>query len=124
MMSGFVEHGEARLRLKVIGPLDEQEIDCVVDTGYSDDLTLPPTLVTKLGLNWDGFGRSVLADGSICLFDIYTAYVIWDGERRDVLIDEADTEPLIGMNLMAGYELKIQVWPAGKVRLKQLKLMS
>jgi len=48
--------------------------------------------------------------------------VIWDRKPRELLIDEADTEPLIGMKLMEGYELKVQVRPDGKVTLRRLVL--
>ena len=37
------------------------------------------------------------------------------GQARRLLVDEADTDPLVGMALLSGYELKIEVWP-GKIR--------
>jgi hypothetical protein len=37
-----------------------------------------------------------------------------------VHVDEADTDPLLGMTLLAGYELKIEVRSGGTVEIKAL----
>ena len=65
-------------------------------------------------------GRGILADGSECLFDVYEATVTWDRREQRVLADEADTDPLIGMALLSGYELKVHVRPRGEVTIKRL----
>ncbi len=51
---------------------------------------------------------------------MYEAKVVWDGKVRHVLVDEADTDPLVGMRLLRGYELKMQVRARGKVTIKRL----
>ena len=61
-----------------------------------------------------------LADGSESVFDIYEATVDWDGETRRVPVDEAETAPLIGMSLLEGYELTVQVQRGGSVTVKAL----
>ena len=44
-----------------------------------------------------------------------------DSERDpDDLVHEADAEPLLGMSLMRGFELKVQVRNRGKVTIKRL----
>ena len=121
MIKGVVQAREGRIRLKVQGPRrQEQEIDAVIDTGYTASLSLPPALVASLGLRWKSFGRGILADGSECLFDVYVGKVLWDGHERRLLVDEADTDPLVGMALLSGYELKVQVRPRGKVTINRL----
>lgn len=121
MITGSVKGREARVRLKVRGPRrQEQEVEAVVDTGYTAFLTLPPAVVAALGLRWKCIGRGILADGSQCLFDVFMAKVVWDGKECRVLIDEADTDPLLGMALLDGYELKMQVRNRGKVSIKRL----
>jgi len=62
----------------------------------------------------------VLADGSLHLFDVYAATVIWDGQARTVEIDAADSEPLVGMSLIYGYDLRIQAVDGGTVTLEAL----
>jgi clan AA aspartic protease len=118
MISGIVRRDEARIHIRVIG---KKEVDIeAVDTGYTSVLTLPPALVAELKLAWRGIGRSILADGSECMFDVYAAQLVWDGKTKRVLIDEADTDPLVGMTLLKGYELKIEVRPKGKVSIEKL----
>jgi len=121
MITGSVEGDEGRIQLKVIGSKGRQKrIEVIIDTGYTATLSLPPALVAALGLRWQAFDRGVLADGSECLVDVYEAKVVWDGETRRVLVDEAGSDPLIGMALLRGNELKMQVCARGKVTVKRL----
>jgi clan AA aspartic protease len=121
MITGVVKSAEARIRLKVKGTRGrEQEVEAVIDTGFTASLSLPPALVAALGLRWQSFDRGILADGSESLFDVYVGNVVWDGAERRVLVDEAETDPLVGMALLSGYELKMQVRSRGKVTIKRL----
>jgi clan AA aspartic protease len=121
MIAGTVNHDEARISLRLLGPdAREQTISAVIDTGYTASVTLPPTTITALGLRWQGLGRGKLADGSVCLFDVYEAEVVWDGQTRRVLVDEADTESLVGMALLHGYELKMEIRADGMVEITAL----
>ena len=121
MIVGVIKSDEARIRLIVRGPRGrEQEVDAVIDTGFTASLSLPPALVVALGLEWRTFDRGALADGRECLFDVYEARVLWDGKKRRLLVDEADTDPLVGMALLKGYELRMSVRSRGKVTIKRL----
>jgi clan AA aspartic protease len=118
MITGIVTaYREAIIHLTVRGPQrQEQEIEEIIDTGFDGFLTtLPPTLIAALGLAWRRRGRAMLADGSESLFDIHEAIVSWDGAPRRVAVDAVDIAPLIGMSLLSGYELTIQVAAGGKV---------
>lgn len=63
---------------------------------------------------------ALLADGRETVFDIYEASVVWDGQLRRVAVDAVDAAPLIGMHLLEGYELTIQVVRGGNVLAKRL----
>jgi predicted aspartyl protease len=77
---GIVQAREPRIRLTIRGFRGrQQEIDAVVDTGYTGWLTLPPAVIAALNLRWRSFGRGILADGSVSAFDIFQARVVWDG---------------------------------------------
>lgn len=91
--------------------------DAIVDTGFNGWLSLPPDLINQLNLTWKRRGRAILGDGSECVFDVYKAVVVWDGIPLTIPVDEADSEPLVGMSLMEGYELKMQVFEGGCVEL-------
>ena len=122
MIRGAVHSDEARIRLTVVGPGGrEAKITAVIDTGYTASLTLRPVTVAALGLRWRSLDTATLADGSECTFDVYEATVLWDGKQREILVDEADTEPLVGMRLLKGHELKMQVRAGGGVTIKRLR---
>ena len=91
-----------------------------VDTGFNGWLSLPPDLIAQLNLKWKRRGRAILGDGTECVFDVYEAVLVWDGNLLTIPIDEADSEPLVGMSLMEGYQLKVQVFEGGHVELIKL----
>jgi clan AA aspartic protease len=114
---------EAIVHLVVVGPQgEERQIEAVLDTGYTGSLTLPPDVVSALGLPFRGRGSALLGDGSESEFDIHEATLEWAGERRSAAIDVADTDPLLGVGLLLGSELTVQVIPGGTVALQRLRL--
>lgn len=64
---------------------------------------------TELGLEFDGVGWAVLADGTEASFDMYDATVLWDGQPRNVYVYAAETTPLVGMRLLEGHDLHVEV---------------
>lgn len=97
-----------------------QEIDALIDTGFNGFLTLPPSLIAALDLKRLARGRAILADGRDQLFDIYAVTVLWDGQALTVEADSADTDPLVGMGLLQGYRLSIEVLDGGSVEIQRL----
>ncbi len=121
MITGTVRSDEARIRLTVRGWRGrEQEIEAIIDSEYTGALTLPSALIASLGLRWRSVERATLADGSTCVFQVYVAKLAWDGKVRRILVDEADTDPLVGMRLLRGHELKMQIRARGKVTIRRL----
>jgi clan AA aspartic protease len=121
MIRGIVRAREPLIRLTIRGFRGrERQIEAVVDTGYTGWLTLPSSVVAALNLRWRTFGRGTLADGSLSLFDVYQAKVLWDGRVRPVFVDEFDATPLVGMALLRGCEFKMQVRARGAVTIKRL----
>jgi clan AA aspartic protease len=122
MITGVVTaNHEATIPLVVHGAHGQQEtIDAVIDTGFTGSLTLPSMLITALGLSWRGRQRVMLGDGSLRFFDVYAATILWDRQVRTVEIDATDTEPLLGMHLLAGHEVRMQVVDGGTVTIEAL----
>lgn len=112
---------EAVLRLMVLGPGGQgREVEAVIDTGYNGALTLPPDLVAELGLPFRIRSSATLGDGSTSLFDVHDGAVHWNGRPRRIAVDVANTEPLLGMALLYGHELMIQVIEGGALSVREL----
>jgi hypothetical protein len=62
----------------------------------------------------------MLANGAEELCDIYAATVIWEGRLRDILVEEAETDPLVGMALLYGHDVRMQVVEGGNVVIEAL----
>jgi clan AA aspartic protease len=122
MITGVVNaNREATIRLVVIGPSgQQQEIEAIIDTGFTGFLTLPAVLIAALGLPWLCRQPGILADGSVDVFDVYTATVLWDGQSRTVEVEAADAEPLVGMSLLDHHSLRIDVLAGGVVTITAL----
>ncbi|MFM9960738.1 MAG: clan AA aspartic protease [Planctomycetaceae bacterium] len=122
MIRGVVTRSEGIVQLSVFGKRGQREtIAAIVDTGYDGALTLPPTLIRELELRWISFGDATLADGSEIEFDVHEGEILWDRRRVLISIDSSDATPLIGMQLLEGFELTMQVREEGPVLIKRMK---
>jgi len=83
---------------------------------------LPSDVISTLDLSWQGRDVATLGDGTFCTFEVYIGLVIWDGQYREVDINESETVPLIGMRRLRGYNLQIQAIAGGTVTIEALKL--
>ena len=92
-----------------------QEIEAVVDTGYTGFLTLPPALVGELELPFAYVGRAFLANDDEVEFDVHDVTVLWDGQSRRIRAAATGSTPLLGMLLLDGHDLNIQVRDDGRV---------
>ena len=62
----------------------------------------------------------VLGDGSQQFVDVFDGLVELEGETVAALVESAEIQPLVGMALMQGYGLQIEVMRGGTVRLEPL----
>ena len=90
-------------------------IEGVVDTGFSAFLSLPTAFITSLALPWLVEEEVILANGRIESLDTFAATIIWDGQPRSIRVYAVDTDPLVGMKLLAGNEVRIRVVAGGVV---------
>lgn len=110
---------EAVIQLEVYGSEQKREIvDFVIDTGFNGNLILPGDLVERLNLQLAGKRRATLGDGNSVLLDVCIASVLWYKERREVLALRADGGPLIGMSLLHGNRLNMEVVNGGEVTIE------
>lgn len=120
-ISGTVRRREAVLPLPIENQAGQpQSYEAVLDTGYTGYLALPYPMIRQLGLASQGERPLVLADGSSEMHAIYTASVIWHGDRRTIRVFEAGDKPLIGMRLLAGSRVTMDVVDGGPVTIETL----
>ena len=96
------------------------KISAVVDTGFNGSLTLPASVIQTLALQLQGTRDATLADGSSLRLDIYRGTVVWAGHPQVVQILAAEGGPPVGMRLMYGYELRVEVVDGGTVAITAL----
>ena len=107
---------EAVVALSLRGPDGQaQDIEAVVDTGYSGFLTLPAAVVRELGLPFVYVGRALLANDDEVSFDVHEVTVLWDGQPRHVRADATGSTPLMGMLLLDRHDLHVEVESGGRV---------
>jgi clan AA aspartic protease len=123
MRGSVVSDGrEANVSLKVIGAGPDHasvNVQVAIDTGFTGHLTLPPNTVRSLSLPERGFVEVELADGGMTTLGVYEARVLWHWRPLRVPVYEADGGPLIGMSLLRGSTLTIEVSPRGEVTIAE-----
>jgi clan AA aspartic protease len=123
MRGSVVSDGrEAIVSLKVIGAGSDHEsanIQVAIDTGFTGHLKLLPETVRSLSLPERGFVEVELADGGMATLGVFEARVLWHWRLLRVPVYEADGAPLIGMSLLRGSTLTIEVIPRGAVTIAE-----
>ena len=98
---------------------DLVDVEAVIDTGFSGHLTLPASFVGDLNLPREGDIEVELANGQIDELGVYEARVRWHSREVPVPVYEADGEPLVGMSLLRGSRLTVDVAPGGDVLIEE-----
>jgi clan AA aspartic protease len=98
----------------------EISIEAIIDTGFTDFLTLAPDVVAALALPHRTDMDVMLGDGSIVSLPVYEAVVIWDGQDRTIFVHAAEGGALVGMSMLHGHELRMQVVPSGDVLIRAM----
>jgi clan AA aspartic protease len=111
---------EAVVELRVFGPAGALDVKAVIDTGFTSSLTLPTDTVKALGLQPAYLSSAIMADGTEHQFDMYPAEVDWGGSRRAILVSGIGYEVLLGMTLLDGHSLSVDVTPGGAVEIRPL----
>ena len=112
---------EAVIELEVVGSNQRKEnVETIIDTGFNGYLTLPNDLINYLKLQLAGSRHVTLGDGNVVVLDMYLAKVLWHGQEREVLILEAEGGPLVGMSLLYGSRVMLEVVDNGDVTIASL----
>jgi len=113
---------EAVVSLWIGGPEGRSlKTDAIVDTGFSGALSVSREVVTSLGLLPFGRMLGTLADGHERYFPVYTAIISWQGEPHLIYVNVVEeSEPLLGMGMLHGCELAMQIIEGGEVSIRTM----
>jgi clan AA aspartic protease len=111
---------EVVIELVVIGLNRHENIEAIVDTGFSGYLALPGDLINRLKLQRIDNQAVILGDGTEVVLDRYLLVVLWHGEERTVSALQTDGGPLVGMSLLYGSRVVLDVVNNGDVSINPL----
>ena len=94
-------------------------LEAVVDTGFTGWLTVPPDVMSELGLVPAGSAQSTMANGLESESVFCNGVVMWHAHAVNVVVDVMDNVPLIGTDLLANCRLAIDWWDGGEVVIEE-----
>ena len=123
MLTGRVSlYLQARLSVEILDAAGRPHpVEVVLDTGFEGYLTLPPRTIRQLELPPKGDQQNAeIANGEVVQFSLYTGTVLWNGRPRRVDVIETDSDPLLGMALLQGSRVTLDVRYGGPVTVTPL----
>lgn len=96
------------------------EAEAVIDTGFTEFLTVPPELVVSLGLPFQTSMSMEFGDGRVGIMAVHEAMILWHGDELTVPVHVADAAPLVGMALLSGSRVSLEVIDGGAVIIDRL----
>lgn len=122
MLTGRVTpQRDAVVKIEVLGPTGRSVgLEAAIDTGYNGFLTLPRRLIEEFGLTFVGTAGAALGDGNDVRMDLYVAAVRWENRTRDILVLEAAGDVLLGMAMLEGSRVTMDVKENGSVLIEPL----
>lgn len=99
-----------------------REVEALIDTGFDGDLLIPEALANALELDFVIETLVTLADGREERLRTYSGRIVWDGLEREInVLAAAGGDPLLGLGLLEGYHLGIEVVDGGRVQIRRLR---
>jgi clan AA aspartic protease len=121
MIAGIVTGLQARVEVVFCLPdQSERTIECVVDTGFEGELALPTATVASLGLAVGGRIWANLADDRDVPVSVCDAVILWAERETEITVMAMGRRPLIGTELLAGFNLSADFEPDGELTLTPL----
>lgn len=102
------------------GATGAQEIEAAIDTGFTDNLLLPNTILEAIGAERLQDTQVILANGAEDVMGVYAVEIEWFGAWYGLRVFAADADALIGVGLLKGCELRIEIVPGGSVEVTPL----
>ena len=121
MNIGQIKSRFPKARLTLPGRSGPFVVEFIVDTGFDGELALPPSLIARLDAEIAGRQTLSLADGTTLFSPYYRAAIKdWEGAERLTEVLLLDGQPLLGVNLLHGYLLQMEMTEGGEVDIEML----
>src|SRR5205823_4289669 len=98
----------------------ERAVDFIVDSGFEVDLALPTDMLTGLDVVYAGEYPFALADLTYRTRPLYRMLINWQGEDRVTEIVEMDGNPLLGVGVLLGNLVQMEMTDGGEVLVEPL----
>ena len=95
-------------------------IEVALDTGFNGLLALPTITIQGLELSEESSRLAITATGDRVRLTTYYSTMTWHGEPRTIEVVEAGGEPLLGMELLLGNRVTLDVVEGGAVTIEPL----
>ena len=121
-MEGYVnpEPKESRIIVPVLDAAGiAAPLEMAIDTGFTGFMTLRPREIRAMGLERGQDRKMMLADGQVIDTLTWLATAIWHGKPTKIDVLELDARPVVGMSLLWGSDLAVQVRANGRVAITQ-----
>ena len=122
MLTGKVNGDlQAWLTVEIMTPSGQpRPIEVALDTGFNGQIALPAITIQGLELSEESSRLAITATGERVRLTTYYGTMMWRGEPRIIEVVEADSEPLLGMELLLGNRVTLDVLEGGPVTIYPL----
>ena len=112
---------QAWLTVEIMTPSGQpRPIEVALDTGFNGQIALPAITIQRLELSEESSRLAITATGDRVRLTTYYSTMMWHGEPRIIEVVEADSEPLLGMELLLGNRVTLDVLEGGPVTIYPL----
>ena len=122
MIVGSIDgNGDLTIPIRVLDANGHvHRIVAVVDTGFNRHITLLPRQIRDLGLWPLQPVDMAVANDAIIRVNAYSGIVLWQGNRHSVEVIEAEGTPTVGLSLLWGNLLTVEITEHGAVTISPL----
>lgn len=117
MINGRVtDELEAVIELSLVREsADPLSLEVLIDTGFNGFLAIDSNTAEALGATIHSYAEAELADGQLIIVPRYLVAVELGGRRIHALAISTAGQALVGMSLLRGLTLSVDVWTGGGV---------
>lgn len=107
--AGIDANNSVRIQTEIVGEYKTVGYGAVFDSGFTGDVVLPQSMAVDIGLKSGGVAEIELADGHIMVVKLYLCKIKLGEVVQDAAVIIMGEEVLLGMGLMAPFDVCLRV---------------